>query len=148
MGNTNKHADTNGDGEAHGSSTLDKELEATKECWEQESLPQGRTHQIISPENIRLSNIQTEQVWFLYSGTNTHTHKLNKEKETMNLKNMEYKGRFGGMKRERKNGIIYGLDMTAQQRQVCFSSPFITLSNKGCWDSYFLSLMFQLHHLQ
>lgn len=61
---------------------------------------------MISPENIRVSNIQNEQVLFLYSGTNTHTHKLNKEKEAMNLKNMGYKGRFGGMKRERKNDML------------------------------------------
>ena len=49
--------------EAQEVTTLDQELQATKECWEQElQFPQGRAHQLViqyqmaSPENIYTSN--------------------------------------------------------------------------------------------
>lgn len=69
-------------GKAHEDSTLHKEIQETKECWEWETnLPQGIVHQLgiqnkmVAPENIHTNNIiQAEQVGFTYLEIQTHTY--------------------------------------------------------------------------
>lgn len=54
-------------GKIQEASNLDRELQATKECWEQEkqSLQGKAQYQIVSPENIHTNNLmQTVQVVF------------------------------------------------------------------------------------
>lgn len=69
-------------GKAHEDSILHKEIQETKDCWEQETnLPQGIVHQLgiqnkmVTPENIHTNNIiQTEQVVFTYLEIQIHIY--------------------------------------------------------------------------
>jgi hypothetical protein len=61
--------------------SLDKELQAAKECWERErqsfsgkSRPVGTPYQVVTPESIHTRNIiRTRQVVFIYLGIHTQT---------------------------------------------------------------------------
>jgi hypothetical protein len=88
-----------------------------------------------SAQKTKLTYRLNRFYFHIHEHTHTHTHTHIGERGGMNLKNMGYKGKFGGIEIEREKDMFsMGQECDSKTDTVRFvsASPFPILSNKGC----------------